>query len=217
MNAASLTANRGFDTFERGGRGHASRAMFDELQIFLEAPGARTYRKVREALLDEVSELVATGQGGSCQLSPANLIELTELASAGEFDSILARVEEMQPVWALSPRVHYLAAIAAEETGEADVAQVERFTFQACLEGILATGDGTADAPYLVTYVSDEYDVLATLGIEPRSQRLTERRGLLCDVLKGVDGEEVWFELTGVLYDPRQRSAEVAILQGLRL
>jgi hypothetical protein len=186
--------------------------MLDELQIFLEAPGARTYRKVREALVDEVSS-----QGLTDTLSPTALIELTTLAAAGQFSELLDRADDLQPAWSLSPRVHYLAAVAAEETGETDIAQLERFTFQACLEGILATGNGTAESPYLITYLSDEYDVLGVLGLEPRSQALVDRHGLLCDVVKCLDGEEVWFELTGVLYDPRERRVEIGTLQGVRL
>lgn len=175
------------------------RNMQDELQAFLEAPSARTYRCVREALLDEVAS------ASSDALSLTALVELTELAAAGEFAAVLARAEELSLAWALSPRVHYLAAVAAEELGDAETAELERFTFQACLEGILATGHGTAESPYLITYVSDEYDVAVALGLEPRSQALVEQPGCLCDVVKCLDGEELWFELTGLVHDPRQR------------
>jgi hypothetical protein len=165
--------------------------MHDELQAFLEAPSARTYRCVREALLDEVASASPEA------LSLTVLVELTELAAAGDFQTLLERTEELAPVWALSPRLHYLAALAAEELGDAETAALERFTFQACLEGILSTGDGSPESPYLITYVSDEYDVAAALGLEPRSQSLVEQPGYLCDVVKCLDGEEVWFELTG--------------------
>jgi hypothetical protein len=186
--------------------------MQDELQAFLEAPSAHAYRRVREALLDEVA-----ASDASESPSLTTLIELAELAAAGEFEDLLARVEELSPAWALSPRVHYLAAIAAVELGEEGTAELEQFIFQTCLEGILATGHGTAEAPYLITYVSDEYDVVAALGLEPRSQALVEQPACLCDVVQCADGEEVWFELTGMLHDPRQRPIEVAMLQGLRL
>jgi hypothetical protein len=165
--------------------------MHEELQAFLEAPSARTYRCVREALLDEVASASPEA------LSLTVLVELTELAATGEFAALLARTEELAPLWALSPRLHYLAAWAADELGDAETADLERFTFQTCLEGILATGHGTPDSPYLITYVSDEYDVAAALGLEPRSQSLVEQPGYLCDVVKCLDGEEIWFELTG--------------------
>ena len=187
------------------------RDMQDELQAFLEAPTARTYRQVREALLEEVAATCSAET-----LSAGVLVELTELAAADQFHAVLGRIDDLQPAWALSPRIHYLAAVAADEVGEDDVAELERFVFQSCLDGILATGDGTKQSPYLSTYSSDVHDLLLALGLEPRSQRLVEQRGLLCDVVRCADDEEVWFELTRVLHDPRQRAAEFAALPGLR-
>jgi len=185
--------------------------MQDELQAFLETPTARTYRQVREVLLEEVAATCSAET-----LSASVLVELAELAAADQFYAVLERIDELQPAWALSPRVHYLAAVAADEVGDAEGAELERFIFQSCLDGILATGDGTAQSPYLITYSSDVHDVLLALGLEPRSQTLVEQHGLLCDVVRCTDDEEVWFELTGVLHDPRRRVVEFAALTSLR-
>ena len=187
-------------------RGFASRDMQDELRIFLETPTAGNYRVIRELLLDEWSEPCST----------VALVELAELASTGQFEALLEQTEALQPAWALSPRVHYFAAVAAEELGDRELAELEKFTLQACLEGILATGDGSERAPYLITYLSDEHDVLAALGLEPRSQSLVARSDLWCDVVKCVDGEQVWFELSGLIRDPRRCEAEFAVLQSMR-
>lgn len=180
--------------------------MQDELRIFLEAPTASNYRVIRELLLEEWTEPCLT----------LALLELAELSAAGQFSAVLEQADALQPQWALSPRVHYYAAVAAEELGDRELAELEKFVFQACLEGILATGDGSASAPYLITYLSDEHDVLAALGLEPRSQSLVERGGLLCDIVKCADGEQVWFELSGLLRDPRHCQAEFEVLQSLR-
>jgi hypothetical protein len=185
--------------------------MQDELQTFLETPTARTYRQVREALLEEVAATCSAET-----LSASVLVELTELAAADQFQAVLERIDELQPAWALSPRVHYLAAVAADELGDAESAELERFVFQSCLDGILATGEGTPQSPYLITYPSDVYDVLLALGVEARSQKLVEQRGLLCEGVRCTDDEEVWFELTGVLHDPRRRAVEFAALPSLR-
>ena len=74
--------------------------MHDELQAFLEAPSARTYRRVREALLDEVASASAEA------LSLTALVELAELAAAGEFASAIVAVIRAAPVpaWALHKR-----------------------------------------------------------------------------------------------------------------
>ena len=63
--------------------------------------------------------------------------------------------------WLLSPRMHVLAAVAAEKLGDADAAALEREIAVRCVEGILSTGDGSAESPYAVTSTADEYDVLA--------------------------------------------------------
>jgi hypothetical protein len=178
----------------------ASCDMRVELQNFLEAPTARGYRRVRDALRDEAFADCPAGE----------LAGLAALSTAGEHLAVLERYDQMQPAWSLSPRVHFYAALAADHLGDEATAELERFVFQACLEGILATGDGSAEAPYLITYLSDEYDVLTALGLAPRAQSLVDRRGLLCDVVKCVDGAEVWFELGGLVHDPRQVRLETA-------
>lgn len=184
--------------------------MHEELQTFLESPTARTYRRVREALLEEMAAGEVAATSGSA------LAELADLAAAEDYAALLKLTDDLQPAWALSPRVHFYAALAAEALGESEIAEIERFTCQSCLDGILATGDGTADAPYLITYLSDEYDVLMALGLEPRSQVVVDRQGMLCDVARCADGEQVWFELSGLVHDPREHFADMVLLQGLR-
>lgn len=197
--------------------------MQDELQTFLEAPTARNYRRVRELLCDASSEVSSSTEHGNEERVGENqaptahdLRELASLSAAGEYEKVLDRVSQMLPEWSLSPRVHFYAANAADHLGETETAEIERFVFQACLEGLLATGNGTMQAPYQITYLSDEYDVLTALGLEPRTQALVDRRGLLCDVVQCTDDEEVWFELAGLLADPRQHEAQFTALQGLR-
>lgn len=179
--------------------------MQAELQTFLESPTARNYRLVRETLLDEVG------------LPPVSeLAEIAALSAAGRHAEVLDRVADLLPRWSLSPRIHFYAALSADHLGEAETAEIERFVFQSCLEGVLATGDGSPEAPFLITHTSDEYDVLTALGYEPRSQKMVDRNGLVCDVVECRNDEEVWFELTGLVTDARQRLAEAASVHALR-
>jgi hypothetical protein len=180
--------------------------MQDELQSFLESPTARHYRRLRAALLEERDEQPQSAFDDRLQT-------LTDLFLTGDHAAVLDLSQDMQPAWSMSPRVHFLAAQAAERLDDQPLAELERFCFQACLEGILATGDGTAEAPYCVTYLSDQYDVLSALGLEKRSQSLVDRRGMLCDVVKCTDGAEIWFELTGLLDDPRLTRRDFALRQ----
>ena len=72
-----------------------------------------------------------------------------------------------------------------------------------CIRGILSTGDGTADKPYQVTRVSDEYDVLGHLGILPQGQSLTLKNGKAFDRLQ-CGGSELWFDVTSVFKDAKK-------------
>jgi hypothetical protein len=62
----------------------------------------------------------------------------------------------------------------------------------------LSTGDGTVDRPYLVTYVSDESDLLMATGRRGRQQRLVEGDVGCYDVVTCDDGQEVWFDVSDV-------------------
>jgi hypothetical protein len=96
----------------------------------------------------------------------------------------------------LSPRAHLLLAAAAERLGEAEEARRRRDLAAACLRGILATGDGTAQRPYLVTRVSDEYDILDHVGARWTRQSLRRHGGRACEVFDLEGGGEVWFDIT---------------------
>jgi hypothetical protein len=101
--------------------------------------------------------------------------------------------------------VHYLAAEAAEALRDLPTVELERSLFVLTLQGLLATGDGTRDNPYIVCHASDEYDVLVALGREPAGQALEEHDDRLFDVLTCDDGREVWFDVTAILRRPAPR------------
>jgi len=67
------------------------------------------------------------------------------------------------------------------------------------VQGILSTGDGTKQHPYVVTRTSDEYDVLQFLGKELESQSLLEEEDRQYDLLRCKDGSEMWFDVTDPL------------------
>ena len=65
--------------------------------------------------------------------------------------------------------------------------------------GILATGDGTRARPWTVLRVSDEYDVLRSLGRRPVSQELVGGAGRELDRIECTDGSEAWFDASGLV------------------
>jgi hypothetical protein len=63
----------------------------------------------------------------------------------------------------------------------------------------VASGDGTRARPWTVLRVSDEYDVLRSLGRRPASQELVGQAGRELDRIECVDGSEAWFDAGGLV------------------
>jgi hypothetical protein len=179
-----------------------SRAMYQEFTRFLELPGRTTFLAARRAWL----RLKLT------RLSPAELQSVAELLAAGEFAAVIERVHGWQARAAFSPRAHYLAAEAHTALGDVDAAEVERWAFSACLQGILSSGDGTRHKPYVITQLPDEYDVLKLLGLKCVTQQLVQRGRRACDVLSCQDGSQVWFNVSDLVMVPAALQTGPAVL-----
>lgn len=160
--------------------------MQDEFEAFLIKPTRAAYQRVRDTLLADPA----------FRADPRELADVGELCAAGAFAAAREMIAGLLYDWALSPRVHFLAAWAATELGDEDDAELERFTARACLAGLLATGEGSFASPYLVTYPADEYDVLAALGLAARSQQLVHCDAGRFDVLTCQADVELWFDVT---------------------
>lgn len=124
--------------------------------------------------------------------------DLRELADKGRLEAARQKFAEAMPNFLLSPRAHRYLATAARKAGDLDTAKKEIVIARKCIEGILATGDGSREKPYLVTRVQDEYDVLPHLNREKDSQGLVLDDGRSYDVIQCKDGSEVWFDITEV-------------------
>ncbi len=122
---------------------------------------------------------------------------LDQMISQSQFTQVLEIAPTLK-AWAfLSPRWHFWQGVAALEIGDTEEAGYRRQVMQSCLKGLLETGDGTEEQPYLVTYTTDAYDIMRVLGEVSERQMLTELPdGRKCDVLTTADGEEFWFEVT---------------------
>jgi len=169
--------------------------MQSQIAAFVEQPGKKTFLAARDAVL-ALSPL---------PLVAAELAELDRLLDLGEHQALLDRLDALPSSKILSPRVHFLAAEAADALGHADDVELERSLFVLTLQGLLATGDGTPVNPYIVCHPTDEYDVLAALGVEAARQSLVEREGRFCDVLLCTDGREVWFDTSASVVRPRPK------------
>jgi hypothetical protein len=125
-----------------------------------------------------------------------------EFTTAEEFldlyrlDEARAALEETLPNLLLSPRAHRLLAEIESADNDVQAADRERRIADACVAGILATGDGSEQQPWLVLRTSDEYDVLAHLGKRPEMQSLVRGDGKSFDLISCTDDSEVWFDVT---------------------
>ncbi len=109
--------------------------------------------------------------------------------------------DEMGPTWLLSPCFHFWSARLSEMVGDVDGAELEHFEFQACLTGLMATGDGGHDSPFRVTYTSDVQDILISLGFDSVVQRVIQHPNGIVDAVRCRHGKELYFarpELTAI-------------------
>lgn len=157
-----------------------------EYQAFLEDPNAATFRRVRSALL----QLTPPASRG------AELYELVELCAAEKFAEARAKINTMMPHWALSPRVHALAAEVALQLSDDEDAQLEQFIACCCLRGLLASGDGSRAFPYLVTHSSDVHEILKALQQTAQRQSFVPTNDRRYDLVQCDDGSEIWFDVT---------------------
>jgi len=88
-----------------------------------------------------------------------------------------------------------LAALCRDsgDQKQADFAHAVGF---ACIDGILSTGDGSKEKPYLVLRTSDEYDVLMAEGKEFRCQSLIHDGDRTLDRMDSADGSSLFFDIS---------------------
>jgi hypothetical protein len=127
-----------------------------------------------------------------------DLRDVAELVDANKYAAAQKKLAKGMPNLLLSPRAHLYAARAAEGLGDRKRVKAERLLARRCIEGILSTGDGSPNRPYLVTRVSDEYDVLDHLGKEKSQQGLRREDGKSYDMIQCTDGSLLCFDITVV-------------------
>lgn len=171
---ASTDAPEGDDDFVRA------------LTEFAVAPGAVTYRRIFDLVVAHPSYSPYSDE----------IHDLTKLYEDKRHDDVAELVSSMMPNWLLTPSVHKIACLAAKHRGDDEGAAIEMKIAVACIRGILASGEGTREAPYLVARVRDEYEVLSHLEKQLKRQSLVQDGERSLDCLKLTDGGELWFDIT---------------------
>jgi len=162
---------------------------------FVKNPTPDTFHAVRNAVLQDEKY-----DGYSNDLDQMR-------AAFGEkrYADVRAAFGESQPNLLLSPEAHFLLSLAARELGDTEGSEFEKYVSFRCIDGILATGNGTQEKPYLVLRTSDEYDVLGVMGKQFQGQALVHNDdGKSFDKMSLADGTEVWFNITD-LFDSMAR------------
>lgn len=172
--------------------------MGDLISDFLVAPSADTYLAVRSRIVnDESYEPYSMDFALAVQC-------LEEGNDEGAYEILTSAM----PNFMLSPRVHMVLAAIQEREGNTENAEFERYFASACCQGILDTGDGTEESPYVVMRTSDEHDVIGYLEKTFESQALIEVGDRNYDLITCGDGTEYWFDVTDLLNRQSAQSEE---------
>lgn len=174
----------------------SEKALADAFSEFARDPGKEDYLTVRKLVISDP------------RYNPYSddLRQLGRLQAAGKHDELKKKANAALPNLILSPRFHLIMGNAAKQRGENELAVIERRMAVACLKGILTTGDGSEESPYLVIRTSDEYDVLGYLDKESKSQGLVFKGDRKLDVLECTDGSLVRFDITDAFAQLGKRS-----------
>jgi hypothetical protein len=160
--------------------------MKQELTNFLQNPNRETFLALRVTLLVHPNYAPHS----------KDLIEIEAALFAKEPEKAQSLLRSAQPNLLLSPRAHLFAAVLARGRGEQERVEMETFFANACAQGILSTGDGSKQSPYLVLRVEDERDVLKFLEKKLRKQSLLHQDNKHLDLIETEDDLSLWFDIT---------------------
>jgi len=118
------------------------------------------------------------------------------LMTSGAYDEAISTLLDLMPGGIFSPAVHAALADAYAHSGRQEAADRETSLAKAALRSIASTGDGSAEHPWTVLRISDEYDVLRSMKKRPGRQEVIEESGRYLDHHVCEDGSEVYFDVT---------------------
>jgi hypothetical protein len=126
----------------------------------------------------------------------SELDDVLDLLGEDKFKEVQEKLAPAKYNLLLSPRGHRFLALAAKGLGDEEAAKRETEIADKCIAGIRATGDGSEARPMIVTRVSDEYDVVRSLGKRVSGQGLRIKDGRYFDALQCADKSDLWFDIT---------------------
>jgi hypothetical protein len=127
-----------------------------------------------------------------------DLRQIDQLLAEQKYREAHERIGAVTSRWLLSPTFHILAALTHRNLGDQNGERMEQHLAMICLRGIIDTGTGTMESPYMVTCIRDEYDVLQHVGKKSKSQRVATLSGQALDCHTCEDGSEICFDVTAM-------------------
>ena len=160
--------------------------MKEAFKNFIDAPSRESYLYVRALVISSEEYQPYSDEFEAVE----KLYEQEKVTEA------LETLRSAMPNLLLSPQAHFLASFLHSKTGNEQFAKTEMMISAACTQGILSTGDGTADQPYIVMRTTDEYDILKQFDKELETQSLTQVDGKHIDHMRCTDNSEYWFDIS---------------------
>jgi hypothetical protein len=160
--------------------------MRDLILGFLSNPSSTTY----EALRDHVVDLP------NFRPEESGDPRVWALLEEGRLEEAEAIAEAAKDAFLLSPATHVALAVVAQKKGDEATSRFE-FDFASNLRyGLLETGDGSPDNPYVINRVSDSYGIISWLKATPRSFGMTFHKGRLLDVISTSELGPLYFDVS---------------------
>ena len=160
-----------------------------ELRSFHSHPTEKKYRWLRRFVIAE----------GNYDPRATAVVALDSRVDATDPVELLVEIERLPWFWQLCPRLHFVQARVCEALGRKRRMLDSVALLQSCLHGLLATGNGSEDAPFAVTFLTDQRDLLRVIGEDLRYQQLVRLDDRCCDVITSHAGNDVWFDVTELL------------------
>jgi len=126
-----------------------------------------------------------------------NLGEVAIMLKQGGYEAADDLLRAGMANYLLTPTAHFMMAFVADKLGDERRRDMEAAIGRLLLQGILESGDGSREKPYLVTRIKDEHEVLSHLGKTMESQALVnEEDGRSMDQIQCADGTTYWFDIS---------------------
>ena len=160
--------------------------MFEDFIQFIKSPDRDTYLTLQERIISSDAY-----EPYSDELDIAD-----ELYGQQKIEEAQNIIQNGMPNLMLSPIAHQLLGLLFHKLGDEQSAQMEIMINRACIEGILTTGDGSVNNPYIVVRPSDEFDLIRHFEKEIKQQSLTHKGDKHLDLIVCKDDSEYWFDIT---------------------